>query len=158
MERMEDMNDVLNDLIKINNDRIAEYQLAMNEAGDKDMSYKSLFEQMIAESTQNKDELASVIEKNEGIIEDETTTSGKIYRAWMEIKGTFTDVDKTTILDSCHFSEDATQRAYDAALETGRVPDEKVKNMLVAQQEKLKQSKDLIKEHLDAHTTLKNLS
>ncbi|RZJ77190.1 MAG: PA2169 family four-helix-bundle protein, partial [Chryseobacterium sp.] len=47
-----------------------------------------------------------------------TTTSGKIYRAWMDIKAVFTGHDRETVLNNCEFGEDAAQKAYKMALET----------------------------------------
>src|SRR6202000_2030356 len=105
METREELNDVLNDLVKINNDRIVGYEKAINEAGENDLSFKGLFEDMIAESRQYKEELSAEITRNGGEIEDDTTTSGKIYQSWMDVKNTFTDIDKETVLDSCHFIE-----------------------------------------------------
>ena len=147
--------ETLRDLIRINNDRVTGYSKAATQTDDQDL--QSLFSNLAQQSRQFASDLRRLISASDKDVTDETTTAGKIYRAWMDVKATFTDIDKTTILDSCHFSEDATQRAYDAALE-GSIPDEKVRNMLVAQQQKLKQSKDLIKDHLDAHTTLKNIA
>ncbi len=117
MEQNEAINDIMNDLLKINNDRIANYEKAINESKDLDIDLKAIFEKMIQQSTQYKNDLTKEIEKNAGIVEDDTTSaSGKIYRAWMEIKSSFTDSDRHSILASCEFGEDAAQRAYEAAL------------------------------------------
>ena len=55
-------------------------------------------------------------------MEKGTTGSGKIYRAWMDVKAMFTGHDRQTVLDNCEFGEDAAQKAYKSALETEKLP------------------------------------
>jgi uncharacterized protein (TIGR02284 family) len=155
MEQKEAINDILNDLLKINNDRIAGYQKAIDESKDLDIDLKAIFEGMINQSKTYKEELATEIIANGGIVEDETTSAGKIYRAWMDIKATFTGSDRHTILDSCEFGEDAAQRAYEAALATN-ITDPESKDLVTEQQEALKKSHDMIKHQRDAHHALKH--
>ena len=154
MEMHEAMNDILNDLIKINNDRIAGYERAINESKDLDIDLKAIFERMIEESADHKLELIDEITKNGGSVEDDTTTSGKIYRAWMDIKAAMTDSDRLSILASCEFGEDAAQRAYEAALASSDLIDAGVRQLVAEQQAALKKSHDLIKQQRNAHKAL----
>ncbi|MBS1585423.1 MAG: PA2169 family four-helix-bundle protein [Bacteroidetes bacterium] len=154
METTEQVCELLNDLLKINNDRIAGYQRAIGETKNLDIDLKALFEGMIKESEQYKTELAQLIGKYGGTIEDDTTTSGKIYRAWMDVKATFTGSDRKAILASCEFGEDAAQRAYESALATDLPLDEECRTLIVEQQQALKNSHDVIKKTLEAHTAL----
>jgi uncharacterized protein (TIGR02284 family) len=156
MEQYEEMNEILNDLVKINNDRVAGYERAINEAKDLDIDLKAIFDSMIRESQMYKDELSAKIAENGGEIDDDTTTSGKIYRAWMDIKSTFTDSDRHSILVSCEFGEDAAQRAYEAALASGSFIDADTKKLIQEQQAALKMSHDLIKKQRDAHKALQS--
>ena len=156
METREELIEVLNDLVKINNDRIAGYEKAISEANEHDVTFKGLFEDMIKESRQYKGELAAEITRSGGEVEDETTSSGKIYRAWMDVKATFTDSDKTTILDSCHFGEHAALNAYDAALAADSMLEPDTRKMVAQQRAGVQQAHDIIKKNLDAHTALKN--
>jgi len=55
-------------------------------------------------------------------MDDGTTNSGKIYRAWMEVKALFTGNDRQTILNNCEYGEDAAQKAYKEALKTDKLP------------------------------------
>src|SRR3954468_883267 len=112
----EALEEVLNDLVKINNDRIAGYERAINEAKDLDVDLKAMFEGMIRESMQYKSELVSQIQAISGDVATDTTLSGKIYRAWMDVKATFTGSSRKAILENCEFGEDAWRRAYEAAL------------------------------------------
>ncbi len=154
MEKKEAVNDILNDLLKINNDRIEGYERAIKESKDLDIDLKAIFEGMIRESQTYKQQLADEIHANGGVVEDEATAAGKIYRAWMDIKAAMTDHDRHTILDSCEFGEDAAQRAYEAALATN-ITDPESLEIITTQQAALKKSHDLIKAQRDAHAALK---
>src|SRR2546428_392672 len=130
MQATEEMIEVLNDLVKVHNDRIAAYEKAIAEAKDLDIDLKALFEQMITQSKQYKNELCQSIEKCEAVVDDDTSSSGKIYRAWMEIKRNFTESDRLSILTSCEFTEDATQRAYEAALQSNDLHEEEMRQLV----------------------------
>ncbi len=109
--------EVLNDLIQINNDRVAGYEKAIEELKPEDSDLKSLFVNMIGESHAHKMALATEVQVLGDEIETGTTNSGKIYRAWMDVKAVFTGHDRKTILNNCEFGEDAAQKAYKMALE-----------------------------------------
>ncbi len=112
--------EVLNDLIKINNDRIAGYEKAIAELPASDVDLKALFSGFIEQSQLLKDELQQHITDWDKRAEEETTASGKIYRAWMDVKQAFASNDRQAVLDSCEYGEDAAQKAYkDASEEEG---------------------------------------
>lgn len=154
MDINESMIDILNDLVKINNDRIAGYDRAIKESKDLDIDLKAIFEGMIRESEGYKEELTALIQKHGGEVEDDTTTSGKIYRAWMDIKATMTDSDRLSILASCEFGEDAAQRAYEAALGSNDLLNPEVRGVVEEEKALLKKSHDLIKQQRNAHKAL----
>ena len=156
MEHSEAITEILNDLVKINNDRIEGYQKAINESKDLDIDLKAIFEGMIRESTQYKEELTEKIAHHGGEVEDDTTSAGKIYRAWMDIKAAITDSDRHSILASCEFGEDAAQRAYEAALAPDSRLDADCREMVAAEKEALKKSHDLIKTQRDVHRSLQS--
>ncbi len=109
--------EILNDLIQINNDRIEGYEKAMKELEPGDSDLKALFVKMIGESHKHKMALATEVQTLGQDAETGTTGSGKIYRAWMDVKAVFTGHDRKTILNNCEFGEDAAQKAYKTALE-----------------------------------------
>ncbi|RYE24018.1 MAG: PA2169 family four-helix-bundle protein [Sphingobacteriales bacterium] len=152
MQNKEGNIEILNDLVKINNDRIAGYERAISEAKDLDVDLKATFESMINESRGYKSELEAEVVKDGGEIEDDTTISGKIYRAWMDVKATFTGSDRKSILESCEFGEDAAQRAYEGALADDSSLDADSRTLVQEQQRTLKASHDLIKKYRDAHS------
>jgi uncharacterized protein (TIGR02284 family) len=135
--------EVLNDLIQINNDRVAGYEIAAKEADSKDVDLISLFNDMASESRQYLTELRRFVQGNGEEPAKGTTFSGKIYRAWMDVKATFTGKDRKAILASCEFGEDAAQKAYKEALEEDLSAD--VRQLIVDQKSSLKKSHDRIK-------------
>lgn len=135
---------VLNDLILINNDRIEGYQKAKNELRDEDADLKSLFTNMIAESHNYKMALASEVASSGEDIEEGTTNSGKIYRAWMDVKAVFTGHDRKAVLSNCEFGDDAAQKAYEAALKDEDLPSH-IRSLLTQQKDALKVSHNKIK-------------
>ncbi len=154
MELHESMNEVLNDLVMINNDRIAGYEKAATELNGLDIDLKALFEEMKRQSNSYKEELVQKIEGNGGIVDNDTSSAGKIYRAWMDIKSTFTAGDRLSVLANCEFGEDAALRAYDGALSSGLLLDASFKELVAAQRASLQKSHDLIKQQRSAHKSL----
>jgi uncharacterized protein (TIGR02284 family) len=145
---------ILNDLIQINNDRIAGYERAINESKDLDVDLKAVFEGMIRESQQYRQELSVQVSSLGGDADQGTTISGKIYRAWMDVKATFTGSDRKAILENCEFGEDAWRRAYEAALNSDAEMDAGICQLITTQYQSQKNSHDLIKKYRDAHQAL----
>jgi uncharacterized protein (TIGR02284 family) len=144
MQNTKETIEVLNDLIQINNDRITGYEKAIKETKSEDEDLKVLYATMIAESHRNKITLATEVQTMGAEVEQGTTTSGKIYRAWMDVKAVFTGHDRHTVLANCEAGEDAAQRAYRAALEHESLP-AYIRELLVRQEESLRECHDEIK-------------
>jgi uncharacterized protein (TIGR02284 family) len=137
--------EILNDLIRINNDRIDGYEKALKELKDDDADLKDLFLNMIAESQNIRMALGVEAEVLGGDMEKGTTAGGKIYRAWIDVKAVFTGHNRHSILESCEFGEDAAQKAYQTALETEGIP-AFIRDMISNQKEDLLESHDEIRE------------
>lgn len=141
--------EILNDLIQINNDRVAGYEKAIEELKSEDADLKTLFVKMIGESHKHKMALATEVQALGEEIEQGTTNSGKIYRAWMDVKAIFSGHDRKTVLNNCEFGEDAAQKAYKMALEEeGLSPD--LRSLITEQKADLRVSHDEIKALRDA--------
>ena len=136
--------EILNDLIEINNDRVKGYTRAIDELKEEDVDLKTLFAAMIDESRKMRVALGQEVQALGGEMEEGTTNSGKIYRAWMDVKAVFTGHSRQTVLENCEFGEDAAQKAYKAALSSENVP-AYVREILTQQQQRLKDSHDEIK-------------
>lgn len=144
MQSNSDTIEILNDLVEINNDRVAGYERAIKELKAEDEDLKVLFLNMIDESRQAKLELGNEVQVLGGVIEGGTTNSGKIYRAWMDVRALFTGHDRHSVLANCHTGEDAAQKAYNSALESESLP-AYIREMVQNQQQILKASHDEIK-------------
>jgi uncharacterized protein (TIGR02284 family) len=136
--------ETLNDLVEINNDRIVGYEKAIEELHPEDSDLKSLFAQMIVESQKLKMELATEVQRYGSDIETGTTNSGKIYRAWMDVKAIFTGHDRKTVLNNCEFGEDAAQKAYKTALDMDNLSED-IRALITQQKAQLRVSHDEIK-------------
>ena len=148
----EKTSEVLNDLITINNDRIAGYNKAEKETDNKDADLQSLFRQMSAESRSYVTDLSKYVASSGDEPSDKTMLSGKIYRAWMDVKATFSGKDRKAILASCEFGEDAAQKAYDSALSSDAELPTEVRQLIMDQKTSLKKSHDRIKALRDRQT------
>ena len=133
--------ETLRDLIRINNDRVTGYSKAATQTDEQDL--QSLFSQLAQQSRQFASELRGVLSDSDKNVTDETTTAGKIYRTWMDVKATFGGDDRKGVLASCEFGEDAAQRAYKDALDEDLTPD--VRAMIESQKAMLRQAHDKIK-------------
>ncbi|MGB8194490.1 MAG: PA2169 family four-helix-bundle protein [Chitinophagaceae bacterium] len=152
MERNEQLNEVLNDLVRINNDRIEGYEKAISETKDKDVDLQAIFHRMADESRQYASELKSEISRTGGDVASDTTFSGKIYRMWMDVKAAFSGKGRHSVLESCEFGEDAAQKAYDEALRSDAPLPAEVRQLIVNQKASLKASHDTIKQYRDMDT------
>ncbi|MEX6689372.1 PA2169 family four-helix-bundle protein [Danxiaibacter flavus] len=141
--------EVLNDLIKINNDRIAGYEKASEKTDLIDGDLQILFNRMINESKGYVQELSSQITSLGGDVDKGTTFPGKIYRAWMDVKNTFAGQDRKSILESCEYGEDAAQKAYNEAIESEYL-DTDLRSIIIKQKSELLQSHNVIRGYRDA--------
>lgn len=136
--------EILNDLIEINNDRVTGYEKAISELKAEDADLKTLFAKMVGESHKHKMALANEVQALGKDAEQGTTMSGKIYRAWMDVKAAFTGHDRKTVLSNCEFGEDAAQKAYKMALEADDLPAH-LRTLITEQKASLRTSHDEIK-------------
>ena len=135
----------LNDLIKINNDRIAGYQKAIE--GGEDASLKSVFESYADQSKGYLNQLNDYIHQLGGSPADGTTLSGKFYYAWVDVKSAFSKPDSLSLLSDCERGEDIAKGAYRKALDDKELiwEDDKVLSLLTNQFDGLKMAHDAIK-------------
>lgn len=111
--------EALDDLIRINNDRIASYRYMLDKAvaaGGPEAG--RLFQQYIDDCTQYVNELSNCVQGLGSPPVTGTTLGGKIYRMWMDIRDEFaagTDA-AVSALESAIFVDSAAVRAYEIAL------------------------------------------
>jgi len=141
--------EVLNDLIQINNDRIVGYERAAKETSSEDADLRALFLSMTSESREYVTQLTAHVARSGEEPAEGTTGSGKIYRAWMDVKALFTGKDRKAILASCEYGEDAAQKAYDEALKTDAELPTEIRQLITEQKASLRKSHDKIKRMRD---------
>jgi len=144
MENNQNVAEVLNDLIQINNDRINGYERAIKELKEGDADLKDLFMGYIDQSRNVRNALGTEVQALGVKMDEGTTASGKIYRAWMDVKALFTGNDRQTVLNNCEFGEDAAQKAYSSALQTEGLP-AYIFALINRQKDELKRAHDEVK-------------
>ena len=149
MENTTANTEVLNDLIQINNDRVKGYEKAMEELGAQHTDLRDLFSQMISQSKQHLTALIQEVRLLGAEADTGTTTSGKIYRTWMDVKTIFTGASREAVLNNCEFGEDAAQKAYEMALETEGLSTND-RSIISEQKSELRASHDQIKRLRDS--------
>ena len=139
----------LNKLLEINNDRIAGYQHAAKEAKENDL--KDLFSKMESTSHKFKRELSSELTGLGEKPTDATALSGKVYRAWMDVRAALATNDRKAILKSCEFGEDVAVHAYEDELQNNS------NDLSTHQLELLKKQFAVIKREHDGIKNLRDL-
>jgi len=150
--------DILNDLIQINNDRIEGYERAAQEIKDTlQADIKSLFFKMAEDSRRYKSDLEEIILSLGGEPARNTTLSGKVYRAWMDVKNAFSQDDVKAALESCEYGEDVALKAYQDALQSEVSWPANVSALVSDQRQELRASHDKIRQYRDQYRVVNNL-
>lgn len=145
MEFNETTRDVINDLIKINNDRAAGFEKAATDLEGDANGIVPIFNQLAGESRQHVIDLTSWARQYSDDVAEGTSTSGDLHRAWIDIKATFTGSDLLAVLNECERGEDAAKAAYRDALNEQNELDPQIVSLLQSQQMKINAGHDLIK-------------
>ena len=147
MEAKREVNEMLNDLIRINHDRADGYEKIIQQLPGSDTDLKYLFKQFVFESEQFAGKLSSLVLENGGKLSSASTFSGKIYRMWVQVRLDMTEAERMTVLSCCEFEEEAIQRAYKQALEGPVKMPARVQNVVAGQKVALKSAFDEIKHY-----------
>ncbi len=141
--------EVLNDLVKINNDRVEGYKKAVEKLEDDDADLKVVFQEKINESHAFHSELAAEVALLGEKIATGTMALGKIYRAWMDVGAFLTGGDRKVVLNNCERGEDAAITAYNTALDSDELTPTQ-REILLSQLQIIKLSHNEIKALRDA--------
>jgi uncharacterized protein (TIGR02284 family) len=139
--------EILNDLISIHNDRIAGYEQALSRVTDMDDDLKYAFENIILKAGKYKMQLSEKMKGLDVTGKKATTILGKIYRAWMDLKMTFTGNTRKAIIAYCKYNEDIAQCAYQAALNVHVDMNSDIRLLLEDQQDALLQTYNEVKKN-----------
>ncbi|QRR00384.1 ferritin-like domain-containing protein [Dyadobacter sandarakinus] len=136
--------EVLNDLILINNDRIAGYEKAYDETKEIENDLRALFRSFADDSRSFLTDLKAQVTQLGGEPATGTMLSGKLYRAWMDVRAVFTTDNRLAVLDNAMAGEDAARKAYDEAARSEILPAD-VRQLVLAQHTKIGAAHDMIK-------------
>jgi len=114
---------VINDLIEINNDRVAGFEKAIADINDENIDLKAIFQGYAEQSRKNGQELAAIVGSVDEI-ETGNSVSGTLHRAWIDVKSLFGGSDRASILSEAERGEDAIKKAYKDALSSGELTSE----------------------------------
>jgi uncharacterized protein (TIGR02284 family) len=148
---VEESIEIVNDLIKINHDRIRGYEKAIENTDSMEAELRTLFSRLMEESHDYTRELTAVVTNMGGEPATDTTVPGKLYHAWMDVKATFSGNDTKSTLAACEFGEDAAQKAYAKALDNDSPLPTDVYDLIKRQKSLLRGSHDLVKQFRDQY-------
>lgn len=111
---------VINDLIEINNDRVAGFEKAIADINDENIDLKAIFQGYAEQSRKNGQELAALVGSVDEV-ETGNSVSGTLHRAWIDVKSLFGGSDRASILSEAERGEDAIKKAYKDALSDGEL-------------------------------------
>ena len=105
----------LNDLIRINKDRIDGYNKRINSGLDKNL--KDLFSQFVKQSQHNIDSLNKFVSLLGGKPFEDYSITGKFYQAWISFRSLVLGFGRKPILEFAENCEDVMKKAYQKVLE-----------------------------------------
>lgn len=143
--------ETLNDLIQINNDRVAGFEKAGKDLKESGFELYRIFELFAQESRRYATELTRAVNQHGGDAETGRSASGAIHRAWIDVKSTFGGDDQKSILEECERGEDAIKKAYQSALEPGNDLSADELDMVRSQQQGIDAAHDQIKSLRDRY-------
>lgn len=108
-------NATINDLIEINNDRVAGFEKVIEDIKDENVDLKALFAEYAQQSRKNVQQL-SAIAGTAPQEETDNSVAGTLHRVWIDVKSLFGGSDRASILSEAERGEDAIKDAYQDAL------------------------------------------
>lgn len=113
--KMEKTVDTLNSLVQVNNDRIEGYETASENTSETDL--KTLFINFAKTSRKCNQELTGEINALGGTPVEGTKSTGKFFRAWMDLKAALSGDERKAIFNSCVYGEEKAIETYKNVLE-----------------------------------------
>jgi uncharacterized protein (TIGR02284 family) len=137
----------LNELLETLKDGQKGYAEAMTDVEDADL--KETFKKYAAQRSAYITELEDQMHKLNLHPEEESSITGTIHRAFINLKGLVTNKDRYSILAECERGEDYAKGAYEKARKIENVPAE-LKSIIEKQAAGIKQGHDEIRDLRDA--------
>jgi uncharacterized protein (TIGR02284 family) len=137
----------LNELIETLKDGQKGYAEAMTDVEDADL--KETFKKYAAQRSGYITELEDQMHKLNLHPEEESSITGTIHRAFINLKGLITSKDRHSILAECERGEDYAKAAYEKAQKIQDIPAD-LKAIIAKQAAGIKQGHDEIRDLRDA--------
>ncbi|MBV8389565.1 MAG: PA2169 family four-helix-bundle protein [Mucilaginibacter sp.] len=119
----------LNDLIRINRDRIMGYRQRITMTSDDDL--EDLLTDMIFQSYQHIEELTSNVYKLGGKPAKNDGRAGKFYHSWTDLKAFLFRETRKKMLDYCELCEEVVRNIYQKAFDDRDLHWDKKENILL---------------------------
>ncbi len=148
MATTENATGVINELIEINNDRVAGFEKVIADINDENIDLKTLFQGYAEQSRKNGQELAAFVGSVKEV-ETGNSVAGTLHRAWIDVKSLFGGSDRASILSEAERGEDAIKKAYKDALSSSELPSNSIE-IVSSQAQKINAAHDQIKALRDA--------
>ena len=136
-----DLIETLNNLIETSRDGEEGFRTCAEGVNNPEL--KQMFERAASRCRQAVSELEAKVRSLGGDPEKSGSVSGKLHRAWVDIKSTITGMNEAAVLVECERGEDAARKAYEAALEKDLPPD--IRSVVARQYEGVKQHQDRVR-------------
>lgn len=124
---------LLNDLIRINNDRFTGYETTAHDNPAIDADTRDAFYRLATESRSYVNDLHAQVIRLDGPPVSQETISGKIYLFWLHLRASLKGETLTGLLDTCILLEHAMQQVYEKALECEDELPENIRHLITSQ-------------------------
>jgi|GEM_PF-6073712 len=145
--------EVLNDLVMIQNERLAGYHLALESANDEPQ-YSSTIKRFIDEGLEYKYQLIRKLRQIDGDMDQSKTLPGRLYKVWGDLKKKFTrSANPRAAMASCQYNEMIALHVANAAmLESNLNPE--VRTLIEQQEAVLRGNMDVFRTYSGMHHLL----
>jgi uncharacterized protein (TIGR02284 family) len=149
METKEQLFESLNDLLRINADRISDYHKISYEVESANLDLHAICNKIIQQTQIDNIELEKLSNEIACSLGYHKETKGKAHRIWLKLKGSYIAKDRISILNFMDFNEEAAEKAYEYVINEVNITPE-IKNVLTRQQLSLITLHDIIKQINDS--------
>ncbi|QIX60017.1 PA2169 family four-helix-bundle protein [Hymenobacter lutimineralis] len=133
---------LVNELLETLKDGQKGYAEAMTDVEDPQL--KETFKKYAAQRSEFITELEDQMFKLNLKPEEESSVTGTVHRAWINLKGALTSKDNKSILNECERGEDYAKAAYNKAAEAQDLPAD-LKSVIQKQASGIREAHDTIR-------------
>ena len=138
---------LLNELVETLKDGQKGYADAMTDVEDANL--KATFKHYAAQRAEYITEIEDQMFKLNLKPDEESSVTGTIHRAWIDLKAALTNKDNKAVLNECERGEDYAKKAYQTALKAQDLPSN-LKSVIEKQYQGVTEAHDKIKSLRDS--------